>query len=206
MQTTVEPTAITSTTDEAAARHAANQYVHANLGVMYGLEQGFFCVRPPRPAWRFLVRNHEYDALAGYIDVDAVTGKVILLDDEQLQDLRERAVVIAAKSRKTIARDENGYILPFLAKTRINGYLSNDVAFFASASGQPALIDGNPPVWRVTTVLRLGEHGQAVPLGVVDVNALTGEVVPLTEQQILNMQRCAEDAAASFQRSATAAG
>jgi hypothetical protein len=206
MQMMVEPTVSTPIVDEAAARCAANEYIHANLGTAYWVEQGFFRNLPPRTVWRYLVIHHEYDAVAGYIDVDAETGKIIPLDDEQLQDLHERAVVIEAKSRKTIARTEHGYILPFLAKTRVNGYLSRHIAFFASASGQPTFVASNPPVWRVTTALRLSDHDQVIELGVVEVNALTGEVIPLPEHQLQTMQNHAQDVAATLECSATAAG
>lgn len=203
---TIETTVMEPTTDEAAARSIASEYIHAKLGIVYGLEQGFFCDGSARPVWRFLVLNQEHDAVAGYIDVDLETGQVIPLTSEQFQDLRERAVVTAAKNRKTVARNQDGYILPFLAKVRVNGYLSNSVAFFASAKGQPVFVDGNPPVWRVNTVLQLLEQGKVVDLGIVDVDARTGDIIPLAEQQIQNLQRCTEDVAASLQRSATTAG
>jgi hypothetical protein len=130
--------------DEATARYAASEFIHVALGSAYALEQGFLRNHPSHTAWRFLVLHREYDAVAGYVDVDAETSEVIPLDDEQLQDLRERALVVATKSHNIIARDEDGYILPFLAKIQVNGYLSSDVAFFASAKGQPVFVDGNP--------------------------------------------------------------
>jgi hypothetical protein len=203
---TIEPAVMTRATDEVMARQAASEYLHTNLGAQYRLEQGFYADRPPRPVWRFLVINDEYKAVTGYVDVDAETGKVIPLDAEQRQEVRERAVVIAAKHQKALPRDEQGYILPFLAKTRVNGYLANAVVFLAGAYGQPAFVDGDPPVWRVAAALRLHEHGKVIDLGVIHVNARTGEVIPLTDQQIQHMQRCAADVAATLQCSATAAG
>lgn len=206
MQAIVEPVVATPTTDETTARQVASQYIHTTLGAAYRLEPGFLRAHPLSSAWRFLVLNQEFNAVAGYVDVDAETGKIISLPDEQLQDLRERALVQAAKGRKTLARDAQGRVLPFLAKARVNGYLSACVAWFASANGQPALVNGNPPVWRVTTTLRLPEQDKVIELGVIDVNAHTGDVIPLTEQQIQHMQRCAEDAAGSFPHSTTATG
>jgi hypothetical protein len=206
MRMTVEPTIVAPTTDEVTARREASAYIHPKLGAAYQIEPGFFCDRAPRPAWRFLILHREHNAVAGHVDVDAATGKVIPLDDEQMQDMHERAAVIGAKSRKTLARDEKGYVLPFLAKVRVNGYLACHVAFFARAKGQPTFVNGNSPVWRVATALRLDEPDTMVELGVVDVDARTGDVIPLTVQQIQNMQRCAADVAATLQRSATPAG
>lgn len=205
MQTIVEPIVATPTTNETTARQVANRYLRAKLGLGYRLEPGFLRAHPPSSAWRFLVFNQEFNAVAGYVDVDTETGQIIPLADEQLQDIRERAMVQAAKSRQTLARDAQERILPFLAKVRVNSYLSAWVALFASADGQPALVDGNPPVWRVTTTLRLPEQDKVIELGVIDVNAHTGDVIPLTEQQIQHMQRCADDAAGSLPHSTTAA-
>jgi hypothetical protein len=56
------------------------------------------------------------------------------------------------------------------------------------------------------TALQLSEDDHVLNADVVDVNALTGEVIPLTDQQIQAMQRRAQDVAANLQRSATAAG
>jgi hypothetical protein len=201
-----EPTRVAPCLDEATARCVASEYIQVTLGPVYRLEQGFYSQRPSCLAWRFLVIQAVSDAVTGYIDVDTVTGQVIPLADEQLQDMRERALVIAAQNRQALARDERGYILPFVAKSKVNGYLTQDVAFFASAHGQPTWLDGQPPVWRVATRVRLSEQGSSVDFGAVDVDALTGEVIRLTDQQIQNLQRSATDVAAHRPASATATG
>src|SRR6476659_8940215 len=150
IQIAIEPTVSRPVVSEATARHTAHQYIRSQLGPQYHLNPGSFAEHSLRSTWRFLIIDDEHNGVTGYLDIDAKTGEVILLDDEQLQDMRERAIVLAAKKRKEVARGLDGYILPFLAKIRVNGYLSSHVAFFASANGRPTLLPGDPPLWRVT--------------------------------------------------------
>ena len=105
-----------------------------------------------------------------------------------------------------MARDEHGYILPTQAKVKVTGYVAEQIAFFATAEGQPQWIAGTPPVWRVATMLRLRGQGNVCDLGFVDVNALTGDVVPLSEKEIILRQKRAHHAAEANTRSAAATG
>jgi hypothetical protein len=84
--------------------------------------------------------------------------------------------------------------------------LANEVALFASATGQPAFVHGNPPVWRVIAPVRLSESDPVTPLGVVEVNVLTGEVIPLTEQQRQTLQSGTDHVAAPLLHTATTTG
>jgi hypothetical protein len=117
------------------------------------------------------------------------------LTDDAVENIRSRAAVRAAYARQELARGDNGYILPYQAKIKVNAYLSSHVAFFAGAEGQPVLITNEPPLWRVATALRLRGYGKVADLATVDVNAVTDEVIALTEEQIQVNQKQAEAAA-----------
>src|SRR5216117_3989603 len=108
IQVVIEPTVSTPVVNEAAARHTAHQYIYTQLGPQYHLNPGSFAEHSLRSTWRFLIIDDEHNGAIGYLDIDAKTGEVIPLDDEQLQDMRERAIVIAAKKRKEVARGAGG--------------------------------------------------------------------------------------------------
>jgi hypothetical protein len=206
MQKTQEHTTIAASVDQVIAEDAANTYLCQVLGPEYNVNNAMRVAE----TWRFLIQcqwpSLDRPVVAGTVTVNAQTGEVIPLSEDDVQDTRERAALRAAKERGELPLDESGYILPYLAKVRVNGYMSSDVVFFASAEGRPTWIAGDPPRWRVTTTLYLPGQGKVCELGAVDVNAQTGEVIPLTKAQTKALQRKAHDAAVRTQRLAAAAG
>jgi hypothetical protein len=78
-------------------------------------------------------------------------------------------------------------VSPDLARRRAKGYLSREVAL-AFRPGEPVLVWGSRPVWRMTIHLFLRGYGQVAELGVVEVDAISGEVIPLAPAQIAAMQ------------------
>ncbi len=133
---------------------------------------------------------------AGQIKVNVSTGQVIALTADEIWNIQARAETRAEHKRgRNPARDENGLILPYQAKIKVNAYMGGYVAFYATSDGQPVLLSGDPPIWRVETVLRLRQYGKVANLGFLDVNAITAEVVPLSDTEIQNRQKRAEDAA-----------
>lgn len=85
-------------------------------------------------------------------------------------------------------------VSPKEAKRNANGYLSMDVAM-AIVADEPILIWGERPVWRMTTSLLLDEWGRVAQVGAIDVDAMTGDVIPLTPNQIQKMQDKANELA-----------
>ena len=85
-------------------------------------------------------------------------------------------------------------ISPKVARRNANGYLSMDVAM-AIVADEPILVWGERPVWRMTTSLLLVDWGRVAQVGAVDVDAMTGEVVPLTTDQIKQMHDRANELA-----------
>lgn len=86
-------------------------------------------------------------------------------------------------------------VSPDSARRRANGYLARYVAL-AMEAGDPVLVWGQKPVWRMAVYLTLRGWGQVAKLGEIDVNALTREVLPLSNPQITEMQDRADAIAA----------
>lgn len=78
-------------------------------------------------------------------------------------------------------------VQPDLARRRANGYLAQEVALFIVA-GEPALVLNDHPYWRLPAILRLRGIGELAEVGAIDVDAETGVVKPLTEEDILAMR------------------
>ncbi|MCZ7668075.1 MAG: hypothetical protein M5U34_13220 [Chloroflexi bacterium] len=93
---------------------------------------------------------------------------------------------------------------PTVAQHTANGYLAQYVTMMVMA-GTPTLFLSQPPVWRVPAILSLPGLGDVSAIGTVDVDANTGEVIPLTESQLSRMQEIAHALAAHFASPATTA-
>ncbi|MEZ4860170.1 MAG: hypothetical protein R3C14_02630 [Caldilineaceae bacterium] len=86
-------------------------------------------------------------------------------------------------------------VSPDSARRRANGYLARYVGL-AMEAGDPALVWGQRPVWRMPIYLTLHGWGQVAKLGEIDVSALTREVFPLSHLQITEIQDRADAIAA----------
>ncbi len=86
-------------------------------------------------------------------------------------------------------------VSPDSARRRANGYLARYVAL-AMETGEPALVWGENPIWRMPVYLTLRGWGHVATLGEIDVNAQTREVFPLSSTQITEMQDRADAIAA----------
>jgi hypothetical protein len=176
----------TSTLSQVDAQQAANEYLRLHIAL--GLETASPIFVPgASPTWRMLVRlsGREPIATVGTIAVDAQTGQVIPLTVEQMEDMRDRL--------KEHAGETAGILRP-TAQRRANGYLTNYVSLFAKAD-RPVWVAGDRPVWRATVFLRLRGQGRVCDLGIIDVDAQTGEVMSLSNQQLQAMRKRAHDAA-----------
>jgi len=88
-------------------------------------------------------------------------------------------------------------ISPTVARRKANGFLAGYIAMMVSA-GQPTLILEDALVWRIPAVLRLPTFGEAGILGTVDIDAKSGDLQPLTPEQITRMQGVARALATHF--------
>ena len=84
-------------------------------------------------------------------------------------------------------------VSPLLARRRASGFLAGYVTLMVLA-GEPVLVLGEArPVWRVPAILHLPGLGEIAPVGTIEVDALTGEVIQPSSEQISLMQRRAND-------------
>ena len=89
-------------------------------------------------------------------------------------------------------------VSPVQARRKAAGYLATEVSM-AIRAGDPVLIAGQHPLWRVPARLHLpGSKDELMPIiGSVDVDAVTANIVPLTPDQILSLQDQADAFVAS---------
>lgn len=85
-------------------------------------------------------------------------------------------------------------IPPAMASRRAKGYLTCEVGM-AFRPDNPVLVWGEQPVWRMFIYLHLRGFGPTATLGTIDVDARSGEVIPLTTEQIITMQDRADELA-----------
>ena len=207
----MQPNTINSTItiSEADAQQAASPYVKAEIGESFEVARASFFTE--KNAWAFFVEQHFDDldgpVTAGRISVDAHTGRVVPLSADEIWDIQQRALVRAEHQRgHRVARGADGLVLPYQAKIKVNGYIYDTVAMAAGASGNPLFVSGRPPFWRVAVALRLPDYANVIDMGTIDVNAISGQVVPLTDNAIKARQEKAHHAALRTKRAATATG
>lgn len=178
------PSAVVSQVD---AQRAASAYVAAHIDQTFEVVAGERYHSQPlgRELWRFFIRC-AHGPLGG-LKVDAQTGAVIALSVDQIRMVRERAVIAAAHSQQRLATDGQGYVLAEYARRKANGYLSMEVSLFCSASDE-MFIPLTPPIWQFAIRFGLPSLGELGILGTLDVDAQTGEPVPLTNKQIKRIQ------------------
>lgn len=110
------------------------------------------------------------------------SGDVKTLSEDQIRDMVEAAETQAAQRRKEFARDKDEYVLRYHARIKASIWLSKNVDAKNGASGG-VFIPTDPPIWRFI-VQDFVLDSEDRPLGMVDVNALTGEVLELDEEEI----------------------
>ncbi len=89
------------------------------------------------------------------------------------------------------------HISPDQARRRANKFLAMDVSVLIGAD-DPVLVWGEQPHWRLTANLYLPELGKVGPVGHLEVDAITGSMLPLSVEQIKEIQGCANDLAIRF--------
>ncbi len=165
---------------ERLAIDKVNRYLTQHLGNCFiAVEPRFF---EQISVWfcfiQYAVGDLIRPVIAGRIQIDARTGDLIPLTDEEILQIQERACILAERQRgNQLAFGSDGFILPYQAMIKAGVYASDQIAFFAGAAGRPTFAAGDPPVWRVAIALHLRNRGKVADLGSVDVNALTGEVL-----------------------------
>lgn len=96
------------------------------------------------------------------------------------------------------------HVSPESARQRAKGYLTCEVGM-TFRPGEPTLVWGKRPVWRMPIHLRLRGYSQITLSGTIDVDAMTREVIPLTTNQIIALQDQADELATHLTPSADSA-
>jgi len=172
----------------AQAQQVASRYLTQTFGATYRLGTG--AIRHDR--WVFPVMAQQSDGhpvpMVGVIEVDAQTGLLEPLSATQISDMQEAGAVQTAQARGELARNEQGYVLRSHARIKASVWISDRVDLKVGASGG-AWIPFATPIWRFSIALHQ-EDGELEPLGIIDVDATTGRVHPLTTEQIRAIQEC----------------
>jgi hypothetical protein len=187
MQTTLNPTLPrTSSVREAAAQGAAESYLAQVLGAGYAATNAFY----GNGRWNFLICPQLVTGAAngiGKLAVNAMSGTVIALNDEQIQAVCEQATLLAAPQHRESVRDERGYILRHQAEVKATQWLSDHLTLHFSAT-DALFVPLENPLWQFSIRFRLPQVGEIKPLGVMDVDAQSGAVRPLSRQQLNTIQ------------------
>lgn len=168
---------------EQAAQKVAANYVETLLGKAYAVVSGacYYSAPHERSLWRFFVRGKE--GPVGIIYVNPETGRVLPWTTDEKQIIHEKAAILRTQKTGDLPCDEKGHVLREYARRQATVYLSAQVGLQAVATN-PLFLPLTPPVWQCSIELGLPEHGTIGIFGTIDVDAHTGEVVPLSDNQI----------------------
>ena len=100
--------------------------------------------------------------------------------------MQERSAIVAARKQDVLPKNEDGFALGEYARRCATAYLSDTLSLFFGAV-DPVFVPGNPPRWKVTIEFKMYEVGP-FPVGMLDIDAHDGEVLPLTDNQIKQIQ------------------
>ena len=78
-------------------------------------------------------------------------------------------------------------VSPDSARRKANGYLAMNVSMSLLA-GKPVLLMNQPPVWRIPLEMKVDDCGHVATFGMIEVDAQTREIFPLTPNQIRTIQ------------------
>ena len=191
------------TVSQATAHQTAAAYVRANVDPTFQVATGTRYQHKAlgREVWQFIIccAHGPLDGLY----VDAQTGVVMPLTHDEILVRRERARMAEARSRGVLPVDARGYVLAEYARRKANGYLSMEVSLFCYAT-DGVLIPLVRPLWQFAIRFGLPRLGELGLLGMLDLDAQTGDPLPLSTEQIERM-RVRADALVEFQTQPTAA-
>jgi hypothetical protein len=156
--------------------------------------------------WTFFICyagvDHKRHPVVGRLTVDAATSDVHALSDEEIREIRECAAWENARIHGRLARDADGYVLRHHARRLARRWISEQLTMNFSAAGG-IFVPLTSPIWQFAITFDLGSV-HLEPLGTIDVNALTGDVRPLSPTQLKTIEERVH-AIVEFQTLATAA-
>jgi hypothetical protein len=165
-------------------RQLALGYVHDAIGKTFTVAK--LRLQPEQARWWALIQ-YQADGQCrplgvGRVEIDAQSGRIIPLQDEEIQTIREKATILAAQQQQTIPRNANGYIPGEFARKQANRYLWDHLGMYYGATA-PLFTAGVSDRWQVTIIFKMYELGPFA-VGTMAVEAQMGEIVPLTKTEI----------------------
>jgi hypothetical protein len=185
MQAVVELTD-THETGHVAVEQAAIAYVKQTFSYPCRLGKGR---RMSNGDWHFLVQYISSDLkrpeTIAKLHIDGRSHRVTPLAEEEQQKAKERILIAIAGARGELPL-QDGYVPRLFACRRAGIYLDEHVGFFFTP------VDGifiplDRPVWQFSLQFRLPHSGNLGLLDTIDVDAQTGNVIPLPPQQITDL-------------------
>lgn len=125
------------------------------------------------------------------------------LTEDEISAIREKAAVFVAKQQGVLPVNQHGYVLAEYRRHKRMAIWAPKSA----CSTVPQMVYLCPlaqPMWQFTIQVRLPRLGVLGLMGTLDVDAKTGEVIPLTNKQIKRIREHA-DALVEFQTQPTTA-
>lgn len=192
MQATLDVTGSTQfAVSQSDAQRTATEYVAAHLDPTFEVVAAgqYFHNSLGQEIWQFIVRCAHGPLDAVYVNVQS--GAMISLTSQQIRGIREKAAVLAARKQGIVPVNSQGYVLGEYARRRADAYLSMEVSLFYSAV-EGIFVPLARPIWQFLIEVQLPRLGILGRLGTLDVDAQTGDVIPLTHKQIQQIRERAD--------------
>lgn len=84
------------------------------------------------------------------------------------------------------------------ARRKVNGFLLNNLSYLTIGERQPELVVGKGVYWRVAVNHTLPGFGALGRIGAIDVDVETGELQPVSPEQLEEMKQRAKALAARY--------
>lgn len=186
------------------AQQLADQYLAETFSPDFRATHGFYGNR----RWFFLIQYQRATdgqpiGVGTKLVVDLEQGRIVPLTDEQIGEIREAPAIQAAQIQGELARGPDGYLLRYQAKLIATAYLREHLSLHYSATGG-LFVPLPKALWQFAIRCHLGRSGDFAPLGLIDVDARTGAVIPLPPAHLQQI-RSRVDAIVNHRTLATAA-
>jgi len=174
------------------AQQLANAYLAATLGTNFHAARGF-C---GNQRWYFLIEYHDPAGekaigVGAKLAVDPFSRVVLPLTAEQIEAILAAPALQSAQMRGEFARGVDGYLLCAQAQHNATAYLRAHLSLHYRA--QEGLFVPSPnALWQFSIYCQMSHTGAVGPLGLVDVDAHSGDVTLLTPSQLQQIRNRAD--------------
>lgn len=202
MQATPDVATNTPTVSEEDAHCATRDYVATYIDPAFAVVRDPSHRRQPhlQKTWRFFICCAAGPLRA--IDVDAQSGQVLPFSDDEIRVIREKAAIYAARQRGVLPVNAQGYVVGEYARRQAERYLGDQLGMYFNGV-DPVFVPGDSPRWQVTIVFKR-YHTGPFTLGVMDVDAQTGEPISLSKRQLHHIRERVHALVASYSQTAAA--